>query len=124
MKEIFRAIDNAYSALDDCISKIVKSRLDKDRESEERALYKLEIDINGVLQDLSYIKRQLQKRDWIKVEDRLPEYATLVLVAWRNPDIVGIGYYYGVDYWVNIDEEYPEMATPHYWMPIVEPKKE
>ena len=124
MKQIYKAIDNAYSALDDCISKIVKSRLHKDKESEERALYKLEIETNGVLQDLSYIKRQLQKRDWIKVEDRLPEYATLVLVAWRNPDIVGIGYYYGVDYWVNIDEEYPEMATPHYWMPIIPPKED
>jgi hypothetical protein len=124
MKEIFRAIDNAYSALDDCISKIVKSRLYKDRESEERALYKLEIETNGVLQDLSYIKRQLQKRDWIKVEDRLPEYAALVLVAWRNPDIVGMGYCYGEDNWRSDDGEYSEMATPHYWMPIVPPKED
>ena len=66
----------------------------------------------------------MKAEDWIKVEDRLPEYAALVLVAWRNPDIVGIGYYYGVDYWRNIDEEYPEMATPHYWMPIVPPKED
>ena len=124
MKEIFRAIDNAYSALDDCISKIVKSRLDKDRESEEKALYKLEIETNGVLQDLSYIKRQLQKRDWIKVEDRLPEDVTLVLVAWRNPDIVGMGYCYGEDNWRSDDGEYTEMATPHYWMPIVPPKED
>ena len=124
MKEIFRAIDNAYSALDDCISKIVKSRLDKDRESEEKALYKLEIETNGVLQDLSYIKRQLQKRDWIKVEDRLPEDVTLVLVAWRNPDIVGMGSCYGEDNWRSDDGEYTEMATPHYWMPIVPPKED
>ena len=124
MKQIYKAIDNAYSALDDCISKIVKSRLDKDRESEERALYKLEIETNGVLQDLSYIKRQLQKRDWIKVEDRLPEDATLVLVAWRNPDIVGMGYCYGEDNWRSDDGEYSEMATPHYWMPIVSPKED
>ena len=124
MKEIFRAIDNAYSALDDCISKIVKSRLDKDRESEERALYKLEIETNGVLQDLSYIKRQLQKRDWIRVEDRLPENVSLVLVAWRNPDIVGMGYCYGEDNWRSDDGEYSEMATPHYWMPIVPPKED
>ena len=124
MKQIYKAIDNAYSALDDCISKIVKSRLHKDRESEERALYKLEIETNGVLQDLSYIKRQLQKRDWIKVEDRLPEVATLVLVAWRNPDIVGMGYCYGVDDWRSDDEEYSQMATPHYWMPIVLPTED
>ena len=124
MKQIYKAIDNAYSALDDCISKIVKSRLDKDKESEERALYKLEIETNGVLQDLSYIKRQLQKRDWIKVEDRLPEYATLVLVAWRNPDIVGMGYCYGEDNWRSDDGEYSEMATPHYWMPIVPPEED
>lgn len=124
MKEIFKAIDNAYSALDDCISKIVKSRLHKDKDSEEKALYQLEIETNGVLQDLSYIKRQLQKRGWIKVEDRLPEVATLVLVAWRNPDIVGMGYCYGEDNWRSEDGEYSEMATPHYWMPIVLPKED
>jgi hypothetical protein len=61
---------------------------------------------------------------WIKVKDRLPEYATLVLVAWRNPDIVGMGYCYGGDNWRNDDEEYSEMATPHYWMPIVPPKED
>ena len=120
MKKIFKAIDNAYSALDDCISKIVKSRLDKDRESEERALYKLEIETNGVLQDLSYIKRQLQKRDWIKVEDRLPEMGKWVMVYYKA-GIFGIGYL-GVDGWISDNDE--EIAIPDYWQEIVPPKED
>jgi hypothetical protein len=66
----------------------------------------------------------MKAEDWIKVTDRLPEYATLVLVAWRNPDIVGMGYCYGEDDWRSDDGEYSEMATPHYWMPIVLPKED
>ena len=131
MKEIFRAIDNAYSALDDCISKIVKSRLHKDKESEERALYKLEIETNGVLQDLSYIKRQLQKRDWIKVEDRLPEMGEEVFVTYKSSRCEDIGFRTGHrDIWgfSNTDENYfilnigEEKVT--HWMPIVPPKED
>ena len=66
----------------------------------------------------------MKAEDWIKVEDRLPEDAALVLVAWCNPDIVGMRYCYGEDNWRSDDEEYSEMATPHYWMPIVPPKEE
>ena len=66
----------------------------------------------------------MKASDWVKVTDRLPEDATLVLVAWRNPDIVGMGYCYGEDNWRSEDGEYSEMATPHYWMPIVPPKED
>ena len=66
----------------------------------------------------------MKAEDWINVKDRLPEYATLVLVAWRNPDIVGMGYCYGGDNWRNDNEEYSQMATPHYWMSIVPPKED
>lgn len=130
MKKIFRAIDNAYSALDDCISKIVKSRLDKDRESEERALYKLEIDTNGVLQDLSYIKQQLQKRDWIKVVDRLPEYEETVMVACHykdDPEIVYIFCHRTDRNEVITDKNgfatIPDFNITH-WMPIVPPTED
>lgn len=130
MKKIFRAIDNAYSALDDCISKIVKSRLNKDRESEERALYKLEIETNGVLQDLSYIKRELQKRDWIKVEDRLPEYEETVMVACHYKDDPEIDYIF-----CHRTDRNEVLTDKHgfaiisdfnitHWMPIVPPKED
>lgn len=121
MKEIFRAIDDAYSALDDCISKIVKSRLDKDRESEERALYKLEIETNGVLQDLSYIKRQLQKRDWVKVEDRLPEEGKWVLISQQSVN-VGIGIYCRGKWYDDMDSLID--VPPTYWQEIVPPKED
>lgn len=130
MKEIFRAIDNAYSALDDCISKIVKSRLDKDRESEERALYKLEIETNGVLQDLSYIKRQLQKRDWIKVEDRLPEVGEYVLCATKGGKYMITSMYIPKDCKGKVlgPKEWRGSSSVRdsitYWMPIVPPKED
>ena len=130
MKEIFKAIDNAYSALDDCISKIVKSRLDKDKESEERALYKLEIETNGVLQDLSYIKRQLQKRDWIKVEDALPEYEETVMVACHYKDDPEIDYIFchRTDRNEVLSDKngfaiIPDFNITH-WMRIVPPKED
>lgn len=121
MKEIFRAIDNAYSALDDCISKIVKSRLHKDKESEERALYKLEIETNGVLQDLSYIKRQLQKKDWIKVEDRLPEEGVWVLISQQSVN-VGIGIYCRGKWYDDMDSLID--VPPTHWMLIPEIKED
>lgn len=131
MKKIYKAIDNAYSALDDCISKIVKSRLDKDRESEERALYKLEIETNGVLQDLSYIKRQLQKIDWIKVTDRLPEVGEVVLVAYKTKQCGDIGFRIGNrSMWglSTTDKNdfvlYVGEAEVTHWMPIMPPKED
>lgn len=127
MKEIFRAIDDAYSILDKCIDKLLKGRITKDEKLEQEAYCDMEYAVNGTMQNLSYLEGRLKDKtlsEWIKVEDRLPENATLVLVAWRNPDIVGMGYCYGKDNWRSEDGEYSEMATPHYWMPIVPPKED
>lgn len=130
MKNIYKAIDDAYSALDECISKIVRSRLHKDKESEERALYQLEIETNGVLQNLSYIKRQLQKKDWIKVKDRLPEVDEYVLCVTKKGKYIITATYIpkdctgkilGPKKWHGSGRVVDKIT---HWMPIIPPKED
>ena len=66
-------------------------------------------------------RKKMKAEDWIKVADRLPEERKLVLVYYEA-GIIGLGYWYGVEGWLSDDDQ--EMATPHYWMPIVPPKED
>lgn len=64
----------------------------------------------------------MKASDWIKVANRLPEDRKLVLVYYEA-GIIGLAYWCGEERgWISDDVQ--EMATPDYWMPIVEPKKE
>jgi hypothetical protein len=64
----------------------------------------------------------MKVEDWIKVEDRLPEEWELVLIYYEA-GIIGLAYWCGMERgWLSDDDQ--EMATPDYWLLIVEPKKE
>lgn len=65
---------------------------------------------------------KMKASDWIKVANRLPEDRKLVLVYYEA-GIIGLAYWCGEERgWISDDDQ--GMATPDYWMPIVEPKKE
>ena len=63
------------------------------------------------------------KDKWIKVSDRLPEFAGKVLVLHKDRDIflAEIGYSYGV--WFGVDCSIPVKNTTH-WMPIELPNED
>lgn len=124
MKEIFRAIDDAYFLLDKCIDKLLKGRITKDEKLEQEAYCDMEYAINGTMQNLSYLAGRLKGKtlnDWIKVEDRLPEEGVWVLISQQNVN-VGIGIYCRGKWYDDMDSlmEVP----PTYWMPIVPPKED
>lgn len=87
MKEIFRAIDDAYFLLDKCIDKLLKGRITKDEKLEQEAYCDMEYAVNGTMQNLSYLEGRLKGKtlsEWIKVEDRLPEVNEYVLCATKG----------------------------------------
>lgn len=87
MKEIFRAIDDAYFLMDKCIDKLLKGRITKDEKLEQEAYCDMEYAVNGTMQNLSYLEGRLKGKtlnEWIKVEDRLPEVNKYVLCATKG----------------------------------------
>lgn len=123
MKEIFKAIDDAYSILDKCIDKLLKGRITKDEKLEHEAYCDMEYAVNGTMQNLSYLEGRLKGKtlnEWIKTDDRFPNIGEWVMVYYKV-GIIGIGYL-GVDGWVSDNDK--EIATPNYWMPIVPPKED
>ncbi len=85
-------------------------------------------------------------REWISVEDRLPELGELVLVAiygtdvikptdgetiaeavqrsLKSPGRVDVGFRDSDGYWTDYMFCGPMIVTPSYWMPLPEPPKE
>lgn len=54
-KEILKSLRETYFRIDDVVSELVKARLDEDEEKEGRALCRMEMEMVGVLQEISYI---------------------------------------------------------------------
>ena len=54
-KEILKSLKETYFRIDDVVSELVKARLDEDEEKEGRALCRMEMEMVGVLQEISYI---------------------------------------------------------------------
>ena len=81
--------------------------------------------------ELDLIKRQreeIEKRQWISVEDRLPEKDSRVLVYFRSAKNEGIEdcYFSGMRnrfVLYHTFEEIPDGITITHWMPMPEPPK-
>lgn len=133
MKEIFKAIDDAYSILDKCIDKLLKGRITKDEKLEQEAYCDMEYAVNGTMQNLSYLEGRLKGKtlnEWIKVEDRLPEYEETVMVACHYKDDPEIDYIFchRTDRNEVLTDKngfaiIPDFNITH-WLPIVPPKED
>lgn len=64
----------------------------------------------------------MKAEDWIKVEDRLPEFGDEVLMYHPNGYFhqFYVGYYSGKEF----RENKGSIIVPTHWMPIVYPKKD
>lgn len=132
MKEIFRAIDDAYSILDKCIDKLLKGRITKDEKLEQEAYCDMEYAVNGTMQNLSYLEGRLKGKtlnEWIKVEDRLPEKRQLCLVRDKRGRYM-CGVYQEIDFphstqWgISSGAFYTLLKDITHWLPIVPPKED
>ena len=124
-QEMLNEINSLYGDIMMAQDDIVYGRLHNKPEVEQQGLAKMEMLMNSTLQHLSYQMDHLKNIEfikWIKVEDRLPELNTLVLMYWIDAHIIGMGYYCGNDDW--IDDNDKEIGSPSHWMPIVPPKED
>jgi len=67
--------------------------------------------------------------EWIKIEDKMPDPKTLVLISNHEylditkPRYITIGQYEEEsDQWY--DEQWQDLFEPDYWMPLPEPPKD
>ena len=133
MKEIFRAIDDAYFLLDKCIDKLLKGRITKDEKLEQEAYCDMEYAVNGTMQNLSYLEGRLKGKtlnEWIKVEDRLPEIDEYVLCATKGGKYMINSMYIPKDCKGKVlgPKEWRGSSSVKdsitHWMPIVPPKED
>lgn len=132
MKEIFRAINDAYFLLDKCIDKLLKGRITKDEKLEQEAYCDMTYAVNGTMQNLSYLEGRLKGKtlnEWIKIErdkDGFIDAQSKGLLYNSLPVIIWDSKYKEFD---NISEDnwydwLHDLEKPRYthYMPIVPPK--
>ena len=116
-EEIIKALDTCADEIEDCANCPFRTDIERCNRLTKIAL--------------ELIKRQraeLEKRQWISVEDRLPEKDSRVLAYFRSDKSEGIEdcYFSGMRnrfVLYHTFEEVPDGITITHWMPLPEPPK-
>ena len=85
----------------------------------DSALFKTQEDARGVALAGEEPIRYVPEKKWVSVQERLPEFGTLVLVVNHEGDyvVVVLERSNGEPYWAAVDGDLPLCNYPH-WMPL------
>ena len=77
----------------------------------------------SVIETLDLLPGVPLNNEWIRVDDRYPEDQTIVLLAYKNIDLITIGYWdEGFAEWDGLDDM--KITRPDYWMALPDAPKE
>lgn len=62
MNEIIKESESLYYEIDECITKMLKARLEHNKEMENEALYQMEGLMVGTMQHLSWLCAEIKRR--------------------------------------------------------------
>ena len=92
MDEIIKQSTELYYEIDDCITRLLKARLDKDANKENEAIYCMESLLVGTMQHISWMVNELKGNSKIQWQTGFPNIEGEYLVTEDNGNIT-------VDYW-------------------------
>ena len=97
MDEIIKQSTELYYEIDDCITKLIKARLDKDANKENEAIYCMESLLVGTMQHISWIVNELKGNSKIKWQTGEPKESGEYLITTYNGKVrIDEFYHYSV----------------------------
>lgn len=81
MEEIIKQSTELYYEIDDCITKLIKARLDKDANKENEAIYYMESLLVSTMQHISWMVNELKGNSKIKWQTGEPKEGGYYLIT-------------------------------------------
>ena len=88
MNEIIKQSTELYYEIDDCITRLLKARLDKDANKENEAIYCMESLLVSTMQHISWIVGELKDNSKIKWQTGEPQERGTYLISIKGLDSV------------------------------------
>ena len=92
MESVIKESTSLYFEIDDCITELLKARLDKDTDKEHEAICKMESLIVGTMQHLSWLVGELKGSSKIKWQTGEPKESDIYFVT-TSSNIVRTSYW-------------------------------